>query len=150
MSRLPSILAASALAATLGACSATPARSSTDSVDVASDARVGEPVNQLCFASTIDNFKMPTRNSVVVEKGVNDEYLIETMGNCFDLQNAMSLSFDTFPGSGCISKGDSIFAYDSVFGPDEMSMPAMRCPIAQIYKWDGSKAADEASMDADQ
>lgn len=150
MYRLTSIVAASALAFSLGACSATPADNTQQNIDVQSDARVGEAVNQLCFASTIDNFKMPTRNSVVVEKGVNDEYLIQTMGNCFDLQNAMSLSFDTFPGSGCISKGDSIFAYDSVFGPDNMSMPAMRCPIAQIYKWDGSKAADEASMDADQ
>jgi hypothetical protein len=127
----------------LAGCSTT---SETGEQDKAwrTDARLGEQVDRICFRSSIDNFRAPTRNTVIVEKGVNDEYLIETMGRCHDLSHAQSLSFDTFPGAGCVSRGDSIYAFDSVFGPDRTDIPSVRCPIAAIYEWD-EDAAEAAS-----
>jgi hypothetical protein len=81
---------------------------------------------------------------------VNDEYLVEVTGSCYDLDRAQSLSFDTFGASSCISRGDSIYAYDSVFGPDRTDIPPVRCPIKAIYKWDEDAADQEAMMDGEE
>lgn len=137
---LKPIMLATATVAMLGACS-TASAADEKAEEWRSDARLGEKVDRVCFASNIDNFREPTRNTVIVEEGVNDEYLIEVMGSCYDLDRANSLSFDTFPGASCITKGDAIYAYDSVFGPNRADIPPVRCPIKAIYKWD--EDADE-------
>lgn len=128
-------------AALLAACSTSP--DTEESADWLNDARLGEKVDRICFTGSIDNFRAATRETVIVEKGVNDEYLLEMMGKCSDLDRAQSLSLDTFGGSSCLTKGDSIFAYDSVFGPDRTDMPAMRCPIRGIYKWNEDALEDD-------
>ena len=133
------------------ACTTSPQQDSeAEAENWRTDARLGEQVDRICFASAVDDFQMTTRRSVVVERGVNDHYLIETMGNCQDLRNALSMSFDTFPGSSCISKGDSIYAYDSLFGPDRMDIPPIRCPIKAIYKWEEDAIDQEADMDGEE
>ena len=120
---------------TLGACSSSMDDAISDEDQAwRTDARLGEQVDRICFTSTIDSFRSPTRSSVIVEKGVNDEYLIETMGSCPNLDWAQSLTFDTFGSSGCLGRGDSIYAFDSAFGPDNYSMN-FRCPISAIYEW---------------
>jgi hypothetical protein len=125
----------------VAACSSAPAdRSDEDAWRT--DARLGERVDRICFRSTIDNFREASRNSVIVERGVNDEYLIETIGSCYDLDNAMSISFDERVGSSCITRGDNIYAFDSAFGPDRTDLPPVRCPIAGIYKWDEGAAGE--------
>ncbi|WP_300392503.1 DUF6491 family protein [Henriciella sp.] len=130
-----------AAAAMLAACSSAPSNEE-EMADWMNDARLGEKVDRICFQSSIDNFRMATKNTVIVEKGVNKEYLIEVMGSCHDLAHANALSFDTFPGSGCISKGDSIYGYDSVFGRDNTGIPPMRCPISSIYEWNEDAVED--------
>lgn len=115
--------------------------------DWLSDKRLGEKVDRICFRSSIDNFRAPSRSTVIVEKGVNDEFLIETFASCYNLDNAMSLSFDTFAGSGCISKGDYIYAYDSAFGPDRTDLPPTRCPIKAIYEWNEDALDEEEEAD---
>ncbi|MEM5517266.1 DUF6491 family protein [Henriciella sp. AS95] len=134
--------ASAALLMALAGCSSTAASDETAD-EWRTDARLGERVDRICFGSSIDNFRNATRNTVIVEKGVNDEYLIETVGRCYDLDHALSLSFDNSPGAGCISRGDAIYAYDSVFGPSQTDMPSVRCPIAAIYEWDEDAAEDE-------
>ena len=114
------------------------------------DARLGEKVDRVCFKSSIDSFRSPTDRTVIVEEGVNEEYLIETMGTCPDLDWAQSLSFDTPIGSSCVTKGDSIYAYDSAFGPDRTDIPSVRCPISAIYEWDEEAAETEADMDGEE
>ena len=138
---IQSLALGAAAAAMLAACSSAPS-DEEEMADWMNDARLGEKVDRICFQSSIDNFRMPTRKTVIVEKGVNKEYLIEVMGSCHDLKNANALSFDTFPGSSCVSKGDSIYGYDSVFGPDSAGIPPMRCPITAIYEWN-EDAAEE-------
>ncbi|WP_084396796.1 DUF6491 family protein [Henriciella aquimarina] len=137
-----SLAVATAASAMLAACSSAPADSENEN-EWMQDARLGEKVDRICFRSNIDSFRQNTRNTVIVEKGVNDEYLLQTMGNCYDLDHAQSLSFDTSMGSSCLTKGDSIYAFDSVFGPDRTDPPSIRCPIAAIYEWNEDAAEDE-------
>ena len=138
-----------ASAALLAACSSSPS-ADEEMADWREDARLGEQVDRICFSDNIDNFRMTTRNTVIVEKGVNDEYLIETFNNCNDLDFAQSLSFDTFPGASCVTKGDSIYAYDSAFGPQDGDIPPIRCPISAIYEWneDAAEEEDEAGSES--
>lgn len=140
-------LPASALFAIVGCSTAPDEATGNDAEAWREDARLGEQVDRVCFASNIDSFRMATRGSVIVEEGVNDEYLIETVGNCYDLDRANSLSFDTFPGASCATKGDSIYAYDSVFGPDRTDIPPARCPIRAIYEWNEDAADITESED---
>ncbi|MGB3625087.1 MAG: DUF6491 family protein [Henriciella sp.] len=141
-------IAATALLLAAGACSTTAEDADPDAWRT--DARLGEQVDRICFSSSIDNFREADRRTVIVEKGVNDEYLIETMGNCYNLKNAMSLSLDTFGGSSCIGRGDSIYAYDSAFGPDETDLAPVRCPISAIYEWDEDALDQEDDMDGEE
>ena len=138
-----------AASALLAACS-TPAGGEPDIPEWMNDARLGEKVDRICFTQSVDSFRMPTRDTVIVEKGVNDEYLIEMFASCHDLDNAQSLSFDTFAGSSCITKGDSIYAYDSAFGPDSTGIPPVRCPISAIYEWNEEAAEQEEDMDGEE
>ena len=141
-------LACGAVTAMVAACTSAPDEQAADA-DWMTDARLGEQVDRICFSSSIDNFRAPSRDTVIVEKGVNDEYLIQTFGNCYYLRNAQELSLDTFGGSSCLSKGDAIFAYDSVFGPDKTDIGPVRCPIKAIYEWNEDAAeAEEDSEDA--
>jgi len=144
-----SLTMTAAAATMLAACSGAPTQEENPA-EWMSDARLGEKVDRICFQSSVDSFRSHTDSTVIVEKGVNDEYLIETMGRCHDLDFAQSLSFDTFPGSGCITRGDSIYAYDSVFGPDRTDPPTIRCPISAIYEWDEEAADQEANMDGEE
>lgn len=141
-------LACGAVTAMIAACTSAPDEQTADT-DWMTDARLGEQVDRICFTRSIDNFRSPSRDTVIVEKGVNDEYLIQTFGNCYNLRNAQSLSLDTFGGSSCLSKGDAIFAYDSAFGPDKTDIGPVRCPIKAIYEWNEDAAdAEEDSEDA--
>lgn len=140
---LKTMTLATAAAALVGACSTAPDAGNQAAEEWRTDARLGEKVDRVCFASNIDSFRMPTRNTVIVEEGVNDEYLIETMGSCYDLDGANSLSFDTFPGASCVTKGDSIYAYDSAFGPGMNDIPPVRCPISAIYEWNEDASEDQ-------
>ena len=134
----------------LGACTASNAGSDTKEREWLQDARLGEKVDRVCFKSSIDSFRSPTDKTVIVEEGVNDEYLIETTGNCPDLDWAQSISFDTPRAASCVTRGDSIYAYDSVFGPDNTGIAPIRCPISAIYVWNEESADKEADMDGEE
>ena len=77
-------LACGAVTAMVAACTSAPDEQAADA-DWMTDARLGEQVDRICFSSSIDNFRAPSRDTVIVEKGVNDEYLIQTFGNCYNL-----------------------------------------------------------------
>ena len=143
------VLISAAVSALVIAASCSTTADETDPDAWRTDARLGEQVNRICFSSSIDNFRKATRNTVIVEKGINDEYLIETVGSCYELRNAMSISLDAFGGSSCISKGDSIYAFDSVFGPDETDLAPVRCPISAIYEWNEDALDEEQDADSE-
>lgn len=142
MSLTSKILAATAACAMLGACAST--EDANEANARADDPRRGAEVDRVCFTSSIDGFGETTRDTVVVREGVNDYYLVEVFGGCYNLRNAQSLAFDTF--SGCLTRGDSLIAYTSAFGPDPMDTPNVKCRINNIYKWDPD-ATEEAGED---
>jgi len=107
------------------------------------DPRRGESVDRVCFVSSINGFTETTRSSVVIEARVNDYYQIETFGNCFDLDDALTIGFDTFGASNCLTRGDAIIASDSAFGLyDGFGIAPQRCTIREIYAWTPEAGAD--------
>lgn len=120
----------------LAGCASEPTTSDYlgDAAFTAEDPRRGEEVDRICFANSIRSFGETSDRTVVVRKAVNDYYLIQTFGGCFDLDQAQSLALDTF--SGCLTRGDDILAFDSPFGPDRTGPRTFPCKIDKIYKWD--------------
>jgi hypothetical protein len=104
----------------------------------AGDARLGEEVNKVCFASTIDGFHDATDDTVVLSKG-RDDYLIETFGGCFNLDQAQRLGVDST--TGCLGKGDHIITSDSISGHSDTGFGVQRCTIKAMYKWDAKAEA---------
>lgn len=100
----------------------------------ADDPRLGDPVDRICFGRQISGFGETTDRTIIVRYGVNEHYLIETVGYCPDLDWAQSVSLDQF--SSCLTDGDSIIPYGSAFGPDRSGPPPQACLIKAIYEWD--------------
>lgn len=140
MSHKNKIMALGAAMAALGlAACETPANGASGEVEgaarFADDPRLGERVDRLCFARNIDGFGQTTDRTIIVNVGVDEHYLIETRGYCHDLDWAQSIRFDAF--SSCVTRGDSLIPYDSIFGPDYTDLPApSECRINAIYEWD--------------
>jgi hypothetical protein len=125
----------------LGACATNALSGSEKIAETLNDTRVGEQVDKICFARGIDSFSEEKRNSVVLRRGVNDEYLVVTRG-CFNLDMAQSLRLDR--QTGCLRKGDFIRVYESAFGPQDDDRFAFdRCQVSEIYKWDDEAIEDD-------
>lgn len=109
------------------------------------DPRLGERVDRICFGSRINSFRDGADDTVLVEAGVNDWYLVHTY-SCPDLDYAQALSFDRF--GSCLRRGDGVIAYDSAFGSDSTGPAPRSCQIRAIYEWDpdAAAAADEAGQ----
>ena len=128
------------LCVAIGACASSAEHRARADLDMA-DPRIGESVNQICFASGISGFSNATDRSVIVSKGRRD-YLILTKNRCRDLSNAMSLGIDAF--SGCIGPGDKLIGYDSAFA-DIQTPPPFPCLIDEIYYWHTDRAETASS-----
>lgn len=134
--------AALAAAGVLGACQSPGLDDDPeDFMSYRDDARLGERVDRICFTRNISGFGETTDDTVIVEAGVNDYYLIKTFGRCADLEYANSMSFDQF-NEICLSEGDGIIPYDSAFGPDAAGLPPRSCLIDEIYNWHPDRGAD--------
>lgn len=118
----------------LGAC-ATDGTSRTENIaDLLTDPRVGEQVNNICFTRGIDGFSDTGKHSVVLRRGVRDEYLVVTKF-CPDLQFAQSIGIDK--SDSCLRRQDDIRVFRSVFPQSELDAPGFnRCFVDAIYKWD--------------
>ena len=132
--RLHAAFVSISIALVLSAC-ASPGEEREDGVAAyADDPRLGEPVDRICFGRQIDGFGETTDRTIIVRAGVNEHYLIETVGFCSDLDWAQSISLDQF--SSCLTRGDAIIPYDSAFGPDRSDPRPQTCRIRAIYEWD--------------
>ncbi len=144
-------LFAAMIAGLTAAGCATSATSEAGRADLAAsgepDPRRGEQVDRICFARNIDSFRETTRNSVVVRESLNDYYLIETFGACFNLDFAQSIGFDTRIGS-CVRDTDRLIVSDSAFGLHRSGgLGTQSCQIRAIYRWDPE--APEAETEAE-
>lgn len=128
---LKKILAACAATILIAACS-------TSAVETAKtpDPRQGEQVNNICFSSQIRNWRENDRTSVIVEKGLNDEYKLDLIGTCDPDDAFFSIGLvSRFSGGSCIETGDELVT-DSRYGG--------KCTIRNIYKWNKDAAKVEA------
>jgi hypothetical protein len=138
-------LAASALALT--ACATGQSNDGADArpqgfADYQGDPRLGERVDRICFGSQINSFGETTDETVLLESGVNDWYLVHTF-SCPDLDFARSLSFDRY--GSCLRQSDAVIAYRSFTGPDRSQPEPLGCRIRAIYEWDPGATADGAA-----
>lgn len=126
----------------LGACATDGASPRADAIaETLADVRVGEKVDRICFTRGIDSFSEEKRNSVVLRRGVNDEYLVITR-SCPNLDMAQSMRLES--DLGCLRRQDHIRVYQSAFGPSDADRFAFnRCQIDAIYKWDDDAVVEE-------
>ena len=103
--------------------------------------RQGEEVKQICFASSINGWREVDgeRSSVILTKGVSEEYKLDLSGIC-DLTYAFNSIATRTRGSSCLTRGDDIIFNDGLSGVN-------RCMIKKIYTWN---PAEEAEADTDE
>ena len=105
--------------------------------------RLGNEVTRICFASSINGWKefKGERHSIILTKGVKDEYKLELSGFC-DVTKAMSNIATRTRGSSCLTRGDEIIVSDGFSGVD-------RCFIKKMYKWQSENLEDTESERSD-
>ena len=140
MLRTAAFLLASTVA--LAACQSTGTPSPRGMAAYADDPRLGEPVDRICFASTIDGFSNNERDTVVLREG-RDEYMIEVFGACPELENAFTIGIDS--ATGCLTNMDAIIIGDTLGGS---GIGPRRCTIKEMRKWDPKAKAAETEADA--
>ncbi|MEM9600049.1 MAG: DUF6491 family protein, partial [Pseudomonadota bacterium] len=90
------------------------------------------------------------RYSVVLRRGVNDEYLVVTRA-CPNLEIAQSMAIEA--SSGCLRRQDFLQVFTSAFGPSSIDGPTQTlCLIDRIYRWnadatDAEMAPEESEND---
>ena len=113
----------------------------------ANDARLGEEVDRICFASSISGFHDATDDTVVISKGPED-YLVEVYGNCFNLDQAQQLAVDAT--TSCLTRGDHIIASDSIAGfHDDSGFGVQRCRVKSLHKWNRKAEAPAATEESE-
>lgn len=98
--------------------------------------RQGEEVRQICFASSINGWREVDgeRSSVILTKGVSEEYKLDLSGIC-DLTYAFNSIATRTRGSSCLTRGDDIIFNDGLSGIN-------RCMIKKIYTWNPAEEAE--------
>ena len=110
------------------------------------DPRIGEKVDRACFARSIDGFTNTNKKSVVLSAGPSKEFYVET-GSCFQLRHAKRIGIGS-TGS-CLSRGDRLIVSEDMF-PNGATLPADRCIVKAIYKWDKNAGKGEEENPTDE
>ena len=107
------------------------------------NSQLGNEVRRICFASSINGWKefKGERHSIILSKGVKDEYKLELSGFC-DVTKAMSNIATRTRGSSCLTRGDEIIVSDGFSGVD-------RCFIKKMYKWRTETSEETKPEDSD-
>ncbi|MGA1341792.1 MAG: DUF6491 family protein [Hyphomonas sp.] len=129
-----SVLALGALAA----CAAAPGEARLRGIEkYAGDPRLGDAVDQICFASTIDGFSMNGRETVLLHEG-RDRYMVEVAAGCLDLEFAETIALAST--LSCLSRGDALIIRHASGG----GLGPQRCLIREIRKWNPKAGQAEA------
>lgn len=109
----------------------------TETAEATPDARQGEEVRQVCFNQQIRNWQAHDRQSVIVVKGLRDEYKLDLVGTCDPRDAFTTIGLVSRGGSSCLSPGDQLVTDDRTgAGP---------CSIRRIYKWNADAQTPQAS-----
>ena len=103
--------------------------------------RQGEEIKQICFASSINGWREVDgeRSSVILTKGVSEEYKLDLSGIC-DLTYAFNSIATRTRGSSCLTRGDDIIFNDGLSGVN-------RCMIKKIYTWNPAEEAEADTVE---
>ncbi|PAJ73764.1 hypothetical protein CJF42_14045 [Pseudoalteromonas sp. NBT06-2] len=115
----------------------------TNKQETKPDIRIGEEVNQICFARSINGWEaVDKRNDVIVlNKNVKDKYILSLAGIC-DPQWAMSRIGTVSRGnSSCLSRGDKIITDNNI-------NRNASCTIMKINKWHPEKHVEQQPTQA--
>ena len=139
-----SLLASTAF---LAACATTESGDSSGEIDLASDARVGEAVDTVCFGPRITGFYSAGDQALVLRRTQGEAYLAVT-GFCPNAPRVEAISLDG--GDRCLSRGDELLVADTPFPTDnDLSDRSARCRVTGLYEWDESAAASPTSNETD-
>lgn len=128
----------------LAACAATMfvAACSTSAVETAKapDPRQGEKVRNICFSSQIRNWRENDSTSIIVEKGLKEEYKLDLIGACDPDDAFFSIGLiSRVSGGSCIDEGDELVTDSRYDG---------KCSIRNIYKWNKDAGKTPAAAPA--
>jgi hypothetical protein len=118
----------------LAAACTTPA---TETADATPDPRQGKEVRQICFNQQIRNWRENDRRSIIVEKGVSEEYKLDLVGTCQPGDAFLRIGLVSRVGAGtCLSSGDRLVTDADYDGS---------CSIRRIYEWNKDAGAATAA-----
>lgn len=99
----------------------------TNTAETKPDPRQGQEVKQICFNDQIRNWRANDNRSVIVEKGLKQEYKLELLGTCQPQDAFTSIGLISRVGGGlCLSMGDRLVTDARYDGP---------CTIRRMYEW---------------
>ena len=116
----------------LPACIALAAASCTtpspNPAEVISDPRQGKEESEVCFTNQIRNWRTNDVSSVIVEKGLKEEYKLDLAGDCHPEHAFSSIGLISRVGGGlCLSTGDRLVT--------DAHHDHGACTILRIYEW---------------
>ena len=110
-----------------------------------SPSQVGKSVSNICFSSTINRWSAVKGQdgAILLDRAANDWYYVTLNSGCSEklIAKANMILVESKPGSGCLSKGDTITIQQ--FGGAEYP-----CTIRGINEWD-HHAPDEQGKAGD-
>jgi hypothetical protein len=114
----------------LAACASTPDDSTEIPLD--SDPRIGEEVNQVCFARNLDSWQNVDNDgrAVILKMNNRETFKATLSGVCEPDWATVGIAVITRPGSNCISRGDRLKT-----DGDTARGYGSACTISHIYKW---------------
>ncbi|MEP7209435.1 MAG: DUF6491 family protein [Alphaproteobacteria bacterium] len=114
----------------------------TEKVAKKPDPRQGKEVTQVCFSQQIRNWRANDSHSVIIEKGLKQEYKLDLAGTCQPESAFLSIGLVSRVGGGnCLSNMDKLVT-DSRFAGDGP------CFIQHIYEWDKDAGKTPANATA--
>lgn len=140
--KMQTLLVSALALSSITACASTEAgeREPRGIAAYANDPRLGEQVNKICFAHSIDGFNGLDERTVILSDGPRKKYIAETFGPCHDLDYAWEIALSSH--SSCLRDNDKLIITRGAGVPN--SDPITRtCYIKNIYKWDPKAGENE-------
>ncbi|GGY44274.1 DUF6491 family protein [Parvularcula lutaonensis] len=116
------------------------------------DPRVVGREDGVCFTRTINGFsEWDAGEGVILNRSVNDRYLVTFVGPCFPLDTAIVVGLSPrFGTGGCLRRGDLIYFSDSVSGRSSTPFQSGTCRVGDIYRFDPKAKADDTDEASDE
>ena len=132
--------------AAVAACASNGDSDNGADLDPATDPRVGDEQQRICFTRRINAFaEYGDDDGILLREGVNEWYLVTVAGPCPSLGFAQAVGLGPdLAGAGCLRRSDRIWVSDGSRG---RGLGTSSCLIDKIYAYDPD--AEEPEDEAD-